>query len=421
MHLNRLIFNKISNKMHFILILLVLTNLQSANVFAVNLDEIAKGAKEAGQAAAGKAQPLLNSYFTDMNNHQLKETVGFEGVNVKGNNMELDRAESEGLTNLRKTPVNTGDSIQNSPPCNKDDCAVGRVFGSSATLKRQEEIEKIGIEKDEKGMPINNKGYLDKAFAVTKQAKDMDYFGGEADCKEGEDITTTYSKDVCDQYYSRKVSSCFPRQVVEIDPEYSYICNKKRETKIKTCSETITSITCKDSKECDLGGIEPSSVASDMKYEHKDGVLTIGTIADNYWRGTCATYDRTTRFRIKNVSKIKDFTIFRVGFDDYLQIIINDHTVYVGPDGGHKLEVRAVGGKRRLKVHNGNSDRACERDTNWNNEVNIDLKPYLKEGENILKTRVIVSGAGEGWLQIRAKQNCCSKWDISRGTTCKYS
>ncbi len=420
MRLNRVILNK----KHFMLILLVLINLQSVNGSAVNLDDVAKRAKDAGQAAASEAQPLLNSYFTDMNNHKLKETVGFEGVNVKGNNMELDKAESEGLANLRKknqAPVNTGDNVQNLPVCSKNDCAVGQVFGSSATLKRQEEIEKIGIEKDEKGMVLNNKGYLDKAFAVTKQAKEMDYFGGEAECKAGEDITTTYSKDVCDQYYSRKVSSCFPRQVVEIDPEYSYICNKKRETKIKTCSETITSITCKDSKECDLGGIEPSSVASDMKYEHKDGVLTIGTIADNYWRGTCATYDRTTRFRIKNVSKIKDFTIFRVGFDDYLQIIINDHTVYVGPDGGHKLEVRAVGGKRRLKVHNGNSDRACERDTNWNNEVNIDLKPYLKEGENILKTRVIVSGAGEGWLQIRAKQNCCSKWDISRGTTCKYS
>jgi hypothetical protein len=53
-------------------------------------------------------------------------------------------------------------------------------------------------------------------------------------------------------------------------------------------------------------------------------------------------------------------------------------------------------------------------------EPNIDLKPYLKEGENILKTRVIVGGVGEGWLQIRAKQNCCSKWDIKREDKMRY-
>ena len=161
-----------------------------------------------------------------------------------------------------------------------------------------------------------------------------------------------------------------------------------------------------------------------MKFEFNNGVLTIGTIADNYWGGHCAIYDRTTTFKITNKDKIKDFFLFKVGFDDYMQITLNDKLIYVGPDGGDKLEVvtRNSGfwGNHQV-VNNGSRDRACERGTNWTREPNIDLKPYLKEGENILKTRVIVAGNGEGWLQIKAKQNCCSKWDIKREEKCDIS
>ena len=388
---------------------------------AESLEKLAKQAKEAGQAAASKGEPQINNNFTDINNHALKDTIGFSGTDIQGSNMKLTDAEDLGSTKL----LGNTDS-----KCTKDDCSVGDTFGTNAMKKRQEEVEKIGFTKDENGMPVNNQGYLDKALKRVKNSdKEFDYLsGGYAGCEPGEETITTHNENTCDQYYSSKVSDCFPKQIVEIDPEYSYVCHKKRDAKTKICRDVIAKITCKKSKECDMGGIEQGSVASDMKFEHSGGVLTIGTIADNYWGGQCATYDRSTSFKIKHLSEVKEFSIFKVGFDDYMQISINDHVVYVGPDGGKFVEVQnrersnGWGWKRTFQiVHNGDSDNKCERDTNWNRDVNIDLKPYLKEGENILKTRVIVSGNGEGWLQIKAKQNCCSEWDIKREEKCDFS
>ena len=168
-----------------------------------------------------------------------------------------------------------------------------------------------------------------------------------------------------------------------------------------------------------------------MMFDQRNGVLTIGTIADNYWGGNCQLYDKNTTFKLKNINLIKDFTIFNVGFDDYMEIIVNGHSVYAGPDGGSNLQVvkrakkheffgQVFFGKESLVVSNGHSDHSCERDTNWNLPANLNLIPYLKEGENSIRIKVIVSGHGEGWLKIRAKQNCCSKWDIQREVVCDY-
>jgi len=119
-----------------------------------------------------------------------------------------------------------------------------------------------------------------------------------------------------------------------------------------------------------------------------------------------------------------------VKFDDYLELKLNGHTFYVGPDGGNYVEVktREIEKERTIaqgpfwnrwfkiekykesitEVFNGHEYKPCERNTNWNQEVDVDLKPYLKDGENILQMKIIVSGNGEGWLKISAKQQCCA-------------
>ena len=163
-------------------------------------------------------------------------------------------------------------------------------------------------------------------------------------------------------------------------------------------------LTCVAKNDCDFGGIIKESVASDMKLDYSGGILTIGTIADNYWDGFCKIYDRDTEFSIKNIRLLQEFKLVRTGFDDYIEIKINGTTVYIGPDGGKKLEV--INGL----VFDGHNYNSCERNINWDNNLNIDLKPYLVEGRNKISIRVIVTGRGEGWLQIAAKQHCCSSW-----------
>jgi hypothetical protein len=179
------------------------------------------------------------------------------------------------------------------------------------------------------------------------------------------------------------------------------------------CQKSLK-VSCTRTSECDYGGIERGSVASDMALQINPGLITIGSIRDNEWGGRCDIIDRTTTFRAKNIEKIQEFRIIKVGFDDYLQIKVNGRVVYVGPDGGSKLEV-VIGkgwyGQPEKQVFNGINNQACERNTNWVRGVNVDIKPYLVEGNNTIDIRVIVYGWGEGWLQIKAKAQCCAPED----------
>lgn len=148
--------------------------------------------------------------------------------------------------------------------------------------------------------------------------------------------------------------------------------------------------------------ITPGSIETDTKWEYRYPNLTFGTIADNYWGGHCQLYDRDSKFKISDLNDIKDFTLNRVGFDDYLWIKLNDQTIYVGPHGGDRVELKNNGYLTGVTT-DGTNQHSCELGTNWNKDLNIDLKPYLNEGDNTLWTRTVVSGWGESWLNIKVK------------------
>lgn len=178
------------------------------------------------------------------------------------------------------------------------------------------------------------------------------------------------------------------------------------------CKKTLE-VSCKKTSECEYGGITKDSIDKGITFDSSNGFLTIGTDGDNYLNGICATHDRTVVFSMAQVDLIESFHLIHVKFDDYLQLTLNGHIVYVGPDGGTHVEVKDTGGGwlGGNKVFNGHSYHACERGTNWNRGVNIDLRPYLIEGKNTLQMRIIVSGQGEGWLKIKAMKQCCAKND----------
>ena len=147
-----------------------------------------------------------------------------------------------------------------------------------------------------------------------------------------------------------------------------------------------------------LIGLESTVISSDMRFEYDHPILTIGTVADNYWGGWCASYDREFIFNIDDIEALSEFSLREVGFDDYLWIKLNDQTIYVGPDGGNKIEVTSG------RVNNGSEHLACERGTNWHlKDLNIDLLPLLVAGNNVIFTRTIVGGMGESWIKF-----CCN-------------
>ncbi len=190
------------------------------------------------------------------------------------------------------------------------------------------------------------------------------------------------------------------------------------------CSKVLE-VSCKKTAECDYGGVQEGSAKIEggqndpnKVFKFVNGNLEIGldTKGNNLY-GTCATFDKSFVFNVENKDFISSFKMVYTSFDDYLQLKLNGHTFYVGPDGGSGVEVVARQRRnwRRIYhenvVYNGNQDRPCERGQHWNIDKEIELKEYLKEGSNVLDMRVIVSGEGKGFLRLKVKRICCGNND----------
>ena len=56
-----------------------------------------------------------------------------------------------------------------------------------------------------------------------------------------------------------------------------------------------------------------------------------------------------------------------------------------------------------------------ERNTSWKRSPNVDIRPYLKEGQNIINARVIYGGGGEAAMLFQThmfcEPNCTETWD----------
>lgn len=374
-----------------------------------NLDETRKSS----ESVAHSASQGLNNFFKPLEAQpDIGSSIGYKGTDIRGAGSELSNLPLEG--DMFRGTVDS--------KCDKESCNVNFAFSDKAIGERETKLEGTGFARDGNQFIATNSGTLDKAKHQTKTANFDFLTGSYKDCEATQDSRVVSKNKVCEQFFDIKYNNCMANQVIEIDPKYTYVCSKKREEKHKICRDEIVHISCKDHNECDNGGIIPGSVQSDMKWEYVFPTLTIGTIADNYWGGNCTIYDRSTKFEIRNLDKITDFRLVQVGFDDYLWIKINGNTVYVGPDGGDRIELaQSDNFWQRTVVSNGRNHRSCERNTNQNINVNVDLKPHLKEGQNEIWMRVIVSGSGEGWMKISARQHCCKDWIINRETKCEYS
>jgi hypothetical protein len=174
--------------------------------------------------------------------------------------------------------------------------------------------------------------------------------------------------------------------------------------------EKALKLQCKQVINCAIKG----SVSTHMTFHHENNVLTFGEMGKDYWRhNVCGLFEGSATFTLHHLSSLEEFQLIEVGFDDHMQILLNDQTVYVGPSGGTKIEIQG------RSVYNGHSHSPCELNTDWHQYPNIDLRPYLQEGLNKLHIRVAVAGAGEGWVKIRTKQKCC-EWEESWETHCEH-
>lgn len=203
-------------------------------------------------------------------------------------------------------------------------------------------------------------------------------------------------------------------------------CTESYVIENRSCSRVLT-VACDPERDgCDVGGIVPNSWNGDMNTSFTPSgggnyTLQFGTIADNYWGGYGAIYDRTLTFDIRDVDLITMFSLTRAAFDDWLLVKVNGTVVYVGPYGGDRLEVVTNDGGW-LQIKRVQYCETCfgspELSTSWNKSLNINLKPYLRNGTNRIFTRTVVAGGGESAIQITTRQlcprDCRDQWDDSQ-------
>lgn len=115
--------------------------------------------------------------------------------------------------------------------------------------------------------------------------------------------------------------------------------------------------------------------------------IWVGRIGDNYWHGSCRIYEQATNLYITNTDVVTSATLDRVVYDDYMQIYMDNNMVWTGPNGNFPPETAG----------------RCELSTSRNYPINVDVTNYFHEaGPLDLKTRVSVTGGGEGYSHITA-------------------
>ena len=278
-----------------------------------------------------------------------------------------------------------------------------------------------------------------------------------------------YNTETCSSAKEIGTQQCTMGRVINIDTDANFQCEQTINAyETIKCRRTNSLICTGGGDGCDQGGIVPNSWAGDMSTTwFPDGagnyILQFGTIADNYWGGWGAVYDRNLTFDIRDVGLITRFALTRAAFDDWLMVKVNGNLVYVGPRGGDRLEItqaptnaipsngwcyqnewgggyscyvpygwesyRLYGNYGYCERRGGDGDgnggtwycgstapgyvQYCptcfgspELGTSWNIGLNIDLRPHLTAGSNTIFMRTIVAGGGEGAIQLTTRQVC---------------
>lgn len=218
--------------------------------------------------------------------------------------------------------------------------------------------------------------------------------------------TTDFTRETITSHRSRSKDRC-----VETRFNARYSCLT---TAIPSCTSSYS---------VGSGGMDLSTYQSDIEIKEIGYVDPItrkyrfGSVGNNnYWTGD-GYMKREFAIDIQDVNNVNTFRLYHVYWDDSIAISINGHWVWVnwyrrGSEvfqsdrwGAYieKETCRLVGsyddGNYECTKYN-QFQSLFERNNSFNSPVNVDFKPYLREGRNIIRMDVGVVDGGEGWMHF---------------------
>lgn len=400
-----------------------------------------EGRSEAETAiSAGRTQ--IESLIHNMPDSD--QIPGYAGTNVKEKSLDNDKLLATETHTIDDITKSARDSVVNVP--------------SQITLNPKKYKQSLDVQEN------------------PNQIFNLDQFlgGSYTDCKEqfqaGQQAQTFY----CDGWRTDKHAHCVSRRQVDVKADVKYGCHRDSKRIHATCTETLDR-QCLLRGDCSAADIVQKTGHSSNKNDfpvaaHQDNraIFTIGHKQNSRWqetyRATLATKDNKFTFQIENKASLRAFKLTSVSYQDWLAVKINGQTIYIGPEGGpDKKWIRAA--NYYSVCHNWHTtpgnDRRCRRyGTSFSSHnrlpgsgtymgvlfsgeystrlikssrqgqtrkyVDIDLLPYIQNGENTIQTRVIVgysssrriTNYGEAWLDFTVIATCCLKWQDTWSKTC---
>lgn len=200
------------------------------------------------------------------------------------------------------------------------------------------------------------------------------------------------------------------------------ICHEKRLQAQYSCQTKATVGICERTSVIGQGGVNLTEASGDTNIvfvgmsDPDTALFRLGTVGDNYWGD--GYYSRTYNIDILDKSYVYTFRMYAVGFDDEMAVAVNDNWLWSDYGGGTFDAQRNNWGRWATRCSGSKDNRECntvwetqwERSTSWGYGVNVDFKPYLREGRNYIRVDTGVVGGGEGWiyLQISAWKPTCT-------------
>jgi len=381
--------------------------------------------KVAQEMSEGTISQMFENDLESSKSSAIKKNMAhYQRENIPNAGLDIKRANDQGA--VRR---GSGKNV-NKAKCGAENCELGSIFSSSAMMDREVKMDEAGFKRDEEGNIIDNKGYIDKAKKIAKNAAtNFDFIKGEdMRCKDIEKLRKIKTMESCDQYYDVVHNTCPINQVVEIDPRYVYQCSKKRDVKEKICEEKVImdSIGCEYKADCgyDAGGMVKGSIDGNIFWRANYPNLYLGTIDKVRDSGRCHIIDKNINFIVKNKGAIKEFRVTNIQYSDWIRISVNGVQVHndTGGSGSFWRERSWHGGYGEFtNLHSGSVVKTCNTRVFYNTNPNVDLVPYLRNGNNTIRIELAFGNSGRLYVELRATQYCCSRWKEPRTEVkCRY-
>lgn len=136
--------------------------------------------------------------------------------------------------------------------------------------------------------------------------------------------------------------------------------------------------------------------------------MWLGTVGNDYWKGSCSIFEESMGVTVYNPQSITSAKIIYATWDDYMQIYLGDNKVFGGPKPG-MIDAGTFGDLRPGSYNSPErfppeTAGSCELSTSWQVNPDVDVTSNFNSvasGDELdFKTRVSVTGAGEGYAKI---------------------